>query len=188
MTEPQINGQYIEAKLAEQDRLRQAAERRLEDICEHLDTAHRSLVDEKFASIRVENAAVSEALRLQHEEYKRRLHDLNGEAQRLRDIQATYVPRESYESYVKEAEAKAAALLARVDETREALEKATGETTKRLEQQIKELSGESRQRLGGETAAEKARTTASDLWARTVAAAAVLIALAGLIVLLARTP
>lgn len=36
------------------------------------------------------------ALRLQAEEYKRRLDDLNHEAERLRQMQATYLPRETW--------------------------------------------------------------------------------------------
>ncbi len=42
-------------------------------------------------------AAVEKARELQAIEYSRRLEILNGEASRLRDIQATYVPRELYE-------------------------------------------------------------------------------------------
>lgn len=42
--------------------------------------------------------AVSEAQRLQAAELARRLEILNHEADRLREMQATYVPREVYES------------------------------------------------------------------------------------------
>src|SRR6185503_1204963 len=38
---------------------------------------------------------------LQAKEYKRRLSDLNGEAGRLRSIQATYIPREVFENSLK---------------------------------------------------------------------------------------
>ena len=38
------------------------------------------------------------ALTLQAEEYRRRLSDLNNEAERLRVMQTTYLPREVYES------------------------------------------------------------------------------------------
>lgn len=39
-------------------------------------------------------ASMEKAQRLQHEEYMRRLDDLNHEAERLRQMQLTYVPRE----------------------------------------------------------------------------------------------
>jgi|SRR5580692_2498289 hypothetical protein len=39
---------------------------------------------------------MEQARKLQAKEYKRRLKILNGEAERLRGIQATYVPREVY--------------------------------------------------------------------------------------------
>jgi hypothetical protein len=46
--------------------------------------------------------ATSKALELQAVEIARRLDILNGEAQRLRDIQSTYLPREVYEVATKE--------------------------------------------------------------------------------------
>ena len=42
--------------------------------------------------------AVANALTLQAREYERRLDFLNGEAGRLREMQATYLPREVYDS------------------------------------------------------------------------------------------
>ena len=86
--------------------------------------------------------ARDEALNLQYAETQRRLFELNGEAGRLRAIQETYWPRENAEAYIKEAAAREEKVLARVEETRLALEKATGETTLRLEQQIQELRSE----------------------------------------------
>jgi hypothetical protein len=44
------------------------------------------------------------ALHLQATEYERRLDLLNGEAKRLRDIQATYLPREVYEAKMETLE------------------------------------------------------------------------------------
>jgi len=46
------------------------------------------------------------ALTLQAKEYERRLADLNHEAQRLRTMQETYVPREVYEVHIKEINQK----------------------------------------------------------------------------------
>ncbi len=43
--------------------------------------------------------SLSKALDLQAVEYERRLTSLNGEAARLREMQAHYVPRELYEQY-----------------------------------------------------------------------------------------
>lgn len=45
---------------------------------------------------------IDTALVLQAKEYERRLDLLNGEASRLRDIQATYLPREVYEVFKKD--------------------------------------------------------------------------------------
>ena len=47
---------------------------------------------------------IRQALKLQAKEYERRLHDLNGEAARLRGIQQEYIPREVYDAKVKELE------------------------------------------------------------------------------------
>jgi DNA repair exonuclease SbcCD ATPase subunit len=44
---------------------------------------------------------MKKALKLQAREYKRRLMDLNGEAKRLRDIQAEYIPREVFDRTVQ---------------------------------------------------------------------------------------
>jgi hypothetical protein len=147
MTPEKINGipplDYIRKLLHDQNE-------RLVQHIELLDAADRELTESKFERVRSEFRAGAEALKLQHTEFLRRLHDLNGEAERLRTIQANYWPREAAESYVKEQATAQQALLRRVDETREALEKAaeetrkalekqTAETTKRLEDQIREL-------------------------------------------------
>ena len=49
------------------------------------------LEDERFEK-------TNTALELQAKEYERRLNSLNGEAERLRYMQSTYMPREVYES------------------------------------------------------------------------------------------
>jgi hypothetical protein len=61
---------------------------------------------------RLEERLVSahDALRLQALEYSRRLDALNGEAERLREMQETYLPRESYEYAHRELNAKIEAL------------------------------------------------------------------------------
>lgn len=46
--------------------------------------------------------AYDDALDLQAKEYSRRLEQLNGEAAKLKDMQATYVSREVYDAKVKE--------------------------------------------------------------------------------------
>lgn len=58
-------------------------------------------MNEQFKSIKRLEKVRAEALRLQAKEYKRRLSDLNGEAERLRNIQATYIPREVFENSLK---------------------------------------------------------------------------------------
>jgi hypothetical protein len=52
----------------------------------------------------------AEQLRLQHREYKRRLDDLNHEAERIALIQENYVPRETYDAYVLRQEEEATRL------------------------------------------------------------------------------
>ncbi len=56
--------------------------------------------------------ASTQALRLQAAEYGRRLDALNGEAERLRQMQATYLPREIYETSQTE-------VIKKVDELRQ---------------------------------------------------------------------
>lgn len=51
---------------------------------------------------RIQGDAIKLALDLQAEEYERRLEILNGEAEQLRDMQATYLPRESFEAFQKQ--------------------------------------------------------------------------------------
>jgi hypothetical protein len=59
------------------------------------------LIDERFSANRI-------AHDLQAGEYARRLEILNGEAERLRSIQATYLPREVAEARFTELEERAA--------------------------------------------------------------------------------
>lgn len=51
---------------------------------------------------RAEMEALRKALELQAKEYERRLDILNGEAEQLRDMQAKYVPRETFEAFQKQ--------------------------------------------------------------------------------------
>jgi len=53
--------------------------------------------DIKIAVLEERLEGAKEALSLQALEYQRRLDALNGEAERLRQMQSTYLPRESYE-------------------------------------------------------------------------------------------
>jgi len=71
---------------------------------------------EKFKSL-------SKALKLQAKEYKRRLKDLNGEAKKLRDIQAEYIPREVFDRVVGELNARLDRLSNQLGERFEPLEK-----------------------------------------------------------------
>lgn len=49
---------------------------------------------------------IDKALQLQAAEYERRLSALNGEAERLRNMQAMYVPRETFDTVIREFEKK----------------------------------------------------------------------------------
>jgi hypothetical protein len=76
---------------------------------ERLEEERQERIDERFR-------ALDKALRLQAQEYERRLHDLNGEYQRDRQRQSDYVTVDKWEQTNKaESTARAAALL-RVDE------------------------------------------------------------------------
>lgn len=55
---------------------------------------YKKYIEEKFTNY-------DTALKLQAKEYERRLEALNGEAERLRVMQASYVPREVFEASVK---------------------------------------------------------------------------------------
>jgi hypothetical protein len=57
----------------------------------HTIAALEKLANEKFAGI-------DKALNLQSKEYERRLEFLNGEADRLKNMQATYLSRELYDT------------------------------------------------------------------------------------------
>jgi hypothetical protein len=126
-------------------------------------------IDGLRKSVRQEFKARDRAQKLEHKELLRRLHDLNGEAARLRSIQAEYWPREAAESYVKEQATAQAALAKQIIEVRDALEKATGETTKRLEDQIRELR-DAEKETGG------VKAGSAELMTRLVAVAAVVAA------------
>lgn len=54
--------------------------------------------------------ALATALELQAKEYERRLDLLNHEAQQLKDMQATYVPRELFDTTIKELNKEISAL------------------------------------------------------------------------------
>lgn len=56
------------------------------------------VIEEKFR-------ARDEALHLQAREYERRLDALNGEAERLRQIQALYIPREVFDRTISDLRA-----------------------------------------------------------------------------------
>jgi cell division septum initiation protein DivIVA len=58
-----------------------------------LETKHKEL-SERF---RLELISQERALKIQTRELERRLEALNGEADRLRSMQATYIPREVYD-------------------------------------------------------------------------------------------
>ena len=58
---------------------------------------------------------LEKARRLQATEYERRLRDLNGEASRLREMQASYLPRETWENAKKDYDEKLSALAAYKD-------------------------------------------------------------------------
>jgi hypothetical protein len=60
----------------------------------------------KIAILEERIAAGKEALILQAQEYQRRLDILNGEAERLKNMQETYLPRETYEANHKYLEEK----------------------------------------------------------------------------------
>ena len=81
---------------------------------------YKKYVNEKFDSQKKLDKVKDKALKLQAKEYQRRLKDLNGEAERLRNIQATYIPREVFENSLKtvsdKTEAAARALAEKQDE------------------------------------------------------------------------
>ena len=59
--------------------------------------AVKELMEAKLHALRTRMDGQDRALDLQSKEYARRLDLLNGEADRLRQMQMTYVPRELYE-------------------------------------------------------------------------------------------
>lgn len=67
----------------------------LQELTEVRINALEKITDERFASSQM-------ALRLGAKETERRLDLLNGEAERLRLIQATYLPREVYDANYRE--------------------------------------------------------------------------------------
>jgi hypothetical protein len=60
---------------------------------------------ERFKRIGEKFDAIEHARRIQFDEYARRLSDLNHEAERLRVMQVSYVPRELFERLDEEVEA-----------------------------------------------------------------------------------
>ena len=55
-------------------------------------------IQTKIARLEEQLNGAKEALKIQAAEYERRLDILNGEAERLRQMQATYLPREVYDT------------------------------------------------------------------------------------------
>ncbi len=103
------------------------------ELLDKADREHTTLLIELIKTILEEH---QKALALQHKEYERRLEALNGEAARIRSIQETYVPRETYEAFIKEQAVAAKLLSDRIEETRQRLETSTKETINRLEEDI----------------------------------------------------
>ena len=64
--------------------------------------------ERKTTDLQMEAAAT--ALKLQVSEYERRLELLNNEARQLKDMQATYLPREIHDNFVKDITDKIAVL------------------------------------------------------------------------------
>lgn len=136
MTEPQINGVPLHVHL------------------EELAKAERERINERFrlekALIRQEFDKIEQATKLQAGEYKRRLKTLNHAHQEAQRVLNTYLPREAFESYIKDQEVKGSVLKEVLDETKERLDQAVKdlaasveltrvETTTRLEAQINEI-------------------------------------------------
>jgi hypothetical protein len=61
-------------------------------------------MDEFREQMRIRKEEGERALALQTDEFKRRLTELNGEAERLRKMQATYLPREVFDVKVRHIE------------------------------------------------------------------------------------
>ncbi len=108
----------------------------------------------KFTQIERRMEDNAKALEIQAREYERRLEALNGEAGRIRNIQDTYVPRETFEAYQKE----------RADADKR-LAEGVEVNARRFEDELKELRGSSK---GG----------AAEIWTRGLAVIAILIAAA----------
>ena len=64
----------------------------------------------KIAVLHEQIKSSDKSLLIQAKEYERRLESLNHEAERLRVMQATYLPREVYETHHKELKNKIEAL------------------------------------------------------------------------------
>lgn len=71
-------------------------------------------------------AAITEARILQAREYERRLENLNGEAERLRQIQASYLPREVWEQALLEIKKEFADLKSELGTIKSYKDNATG--------------------------------------------------------------
>ena len=69
-----------------------------EDEKNEVFTQMRIAIARLEAATTVKFDGMNKALELQSKEYSRRLESLNGEAEHLRKMQATYVPRETYDN------------------------------------------------------------------------------------------
>jgi hypothetical protein len=67
---------------------------------------NKDCIEKKLAILEERLQGAKEALKLQADEYERRLEILNHEAQQLKDMQTTYIPRETYEISHKSLEMK----------------------------------------------------------------------------------
>lgn len=77
-----------------------------------METAHiKELLELEIKHLKELGVEKDKALALQAKEYERRLEALNGEAERLRTMQASYLPREVYDSERKEVNSKLQTLI-----------------------------------------------------------------------------
>ncbi len=118
----------------------------------------RELLDARIESIqalsRLELGKMEQARAIQAAEYERRLEALNHAHEQARETLATYLPREAFESFVKEQtrreelRAKASAIALSVAETRERLETAVKDLASSVEKTQKEVTGRLESALG----------------------------------------
>jgi hypothetical protein len=139
---------YIDRLFAERDRA---------------DAEYRQRVDERFD-------ARDDALKLQAEEYARRLKDLNGEYARDRARQSDYVTIDKYEAQLAAEKTAREAALLRVDEKFD-------DYVKRYELRQREIDGLLAGQKGAAEQANKTAMEASARATRTIQIAGVLLAL-----------